>query len=67
MKNPYIEALKEVGRLVVFSIPGFIIQVVSGDAALSASYGGIILAILRSVDKAIHDNPDTPSNGLLPF
>lgn len=66
MKQNIINALKEAARLVVFALPGIVIQVVSNDPTLSTYAGGIILVILRSLDKAIHDSPSS-SNGLLPF
>lgn len=66
-KENVITAVKEIARLVVFAIPGIAIQVISGDAALSSAYGGIILLALKGVDKSIHDDPINPSTGILPF
>lgn len=60
-------ALKELGRLVVFAIPAILIQVVTDNPNLTLGYGSVILGVLRAVDKAIHDNPDIKSKGLLPF
>lgn len=59
-------ALKEAARLIVFGVPAILIQVVSNDPTLSAYAGGLILVVLRSTDKAIHDSPSA-TNGLLPF
>lgn len=67
MKKNIINFLKEVARLVACALPGIGIQLVSNDPKLAALYGGLLLAILRAADKAVHDNPDTPSNGFIPF
>lgn len=66
-RDAVIKGLKEAGRLIVFAIPGILIQVVSGDAGLAAAYGGVILTALKAVDRAIHDNPQTSATGILPF
>jgi len=65
--NSFLEWLKEVLRLAVFSIPGFLIQVISGDSTLATGFGVPVLYALRALDKAIHDNPKINSKGLLPF
>lgn len=66
-KQALVKALKEAARLLVFAIPGILIQVVSGDASLSAAYGGAILTVLKSVDKYIHTNQNINAVGLVPF
>lgn len=60
-------AVKEFLRLVVFAIPGILIQVFTKNPELSVGYGGMILGALKAIDRAIHDNPDSSVNGLLPF
>lgn len=66
-REAIIKGLKEAGRLVVFAIPGILIQVVSNDPTLAAVYGGLILTVLKAVDRSIHENPETELKGLLPF
>lgn len=66
-KKAIIESLKELARLAIFSVPAFLIQLVSGNAALSEAYGGIILFVLRTIDYYIHEDPNINVNGLLPF
>lgn len=65
--SPLKKALKEFGRLLVFAIPGILIQVFTDNPALAASYGATILVVLKSVDKYIHTDPNTNLIGLLPF
>lgn len=62
-----INGLKELGRLIVLGIPALVIQIISGNSALAASYGGTVLFVLKSIDRYIHDNPKINKNGLLPF
>jgi len=66
-KETIKKALLEAGRLVVLAIPGILIQVVSNDPALAASYGGIILLILKSLDRGVHESKTTDATGVLPF
>lgn len=67
VESPLKKALKEFLRLLVFAVPGILIQVISGNAELAASYGGTILLVLKSIDKYIHTNTDTNLVGLVPF
>lgn len=60
-------ALLEAARLLVFSVPGILLQVVTKDAALSAAYGGAILTALKAIDRAIHEDPTNKASGILPF
>lgn len=64
---PVVKGLLEFARLLVFAIPGILIQVLTKDPSLALGYGAPILGVLRSVDAYIHANPDTNLNGLLPF
>lgn len=66
-KQALIKAVEESLRLIAFSLPAIAIQVITGNAALTASYGGTILTILRGVDKYIHENPNIKLNGLTTF
>jgi len=67
MNKNIITALKEIARQLIFAIPGIAIVVISSDPVLASGIGAIILMVLRAIDKAIHDNKNTSSNGLLPF
>ena len=67
MKNKtFVDALKEIGRLVVFSLPGALILLFTQNPDLAGAYGIPLLFILRAIDKAIHDD-DTEKQGLVPF
>jgi hypothetical protein len=57
----------EFARLLVFAIPGLLITVLTNNPELGGSAGTIILALLKSVDRGIHEDKSTPSTGLLPF
>lgn len=67
MNTKLIAALKEVARLVIFSIPGILITVLTSDPTIAGSFGVPILMVLRAIDKAIHEDKGTASKGLLPF
>ncbi len=54
-------------RLVIFAIPGVLITVITNNPELGAGYGAIILGVLKSIDRGIHEDKTTPVNGLLPF
>lgn len=60
-------ALLEAARLVVFAVPGILIQVVSNDPTLASVYGGLILVVLKAIDRAVHQNSNTSLTGILPF
>lgn len=66
-KPAIIKALKELGRLVVLSLPALAIQIISGNPDLTLQYGGTILFLLKGIDQYIHKNPSINANGLLPF
>jgi hypothetical protein len=66
-KKPLKEALKELGRLLIFSLPGALILFLSNSPELAGAYGVPILYLLRLVDKAIHESEETPAQGLVPF
>lgn len=62
-----IPFLKEFARLLVFSLPALLIQLVTENPALTGTYGTIILYVLRSWDKSIHEDNTNDKSGLLPF
>lgn len=66
-KAARIKALKEAGRLLLFAVPAILIQVISGNADLTATYGGTILVVLKAIDKYLHENPNINVNGIAPF
>lgn len=80
MKNPTIEAIKEVGRYLVFLLLGIVVDVALvfvGDLNPVASFAVpveiqvvIILGVqnfLRATDKYIHENENIDSKGLVNF
>ena len=68
MKNKtFKEALKEIGRLLVFSIPGALILLLTQSPELAGAYGVPILYVLRAIDRGIHEDEDTEKQGLVPF
>jgi len=68
MDKPSITALvKEIARLAIFSLPGALILAITNDPSLAGAYGVPILYILRAIDKAIHEDKTSSSQGILPF
>lgn len=62
-----VTAVKEAFRLLILAVPGILIQVASGDAAIATAYGGAILVALKSLDRSVHENPNLQAKGILPF
>lgn len=62
-----IAALKEIGRLVIFALPGALILLFTDNPEIAGTYGIPILFILRAIDKGIHENKEIESRGILPF
>lgn len=58
-------------RLVVLGIPAFLVGVAvnawTNDPAFSTGVGSVILGILKSYDRSVHENPNTDKNGIVPF
>lgn len=67
MNTTLIAALKEIGRLVVFSLPAALILLFTENPELAGQWGIPILFILRAVDKGIHENENIKPQGLVPF
>lgn len=67
MNQNLLALLKEIGRLIVFSLPGALILLYTENPELAGAWGLPILYILRAVDKAIHESQDTKAQGLVPF
>lgn len=67
MSNRIETAVKEFGRLLVLAIPAILIQVITDDPVASTVIGGAILGVLKSWDRAIHEDPKDERDGLLPF
>lgn len=71
--KPFIEFLKEFGRIAVFAvIPLLIIQLESGKEIEWKSFAlAAFIAILRAIDRARHielkNAGDAEAKGLLPF
>lgn len=66
-KKPLLESLKELGRLLVFSLPGALILFFTNSPELAGAYGVPILYLLRAVDKGIHEDETNDAKGLVPF
>lgn len=60
-------ALKELGRLIVLALPGILIQVFTNNPELAVGWGVPIMAILKSLDRGVHEDTTIKSDGLLPF
>lgn len=65
--NVVKKAVLEAARLLVFSIPGILITVFTSNPELGGSLGATILLVLKSVDRAIHEDKTNDVKGLLPF
>lgn len=63
----FVAALKEIGRLFVFAIPGALILLLTESPEIAGQWGIPILFLLRAVDKGIHENENTGAKGLVPF
>lgn len=66
-RTTLITAIKEAARLVVFSLPGLLIQIFTKNPNLALGYGSLLLYVLKAVDRSIHEDPEIKANGLLPF
>lgn len=66
-KKPLLEALKELGRLLIFSVPGALILLFTQSPELAGAYGVPLLYLLRTLDKGIHEDVNTAATGLVPF
>jgi len=66
-KTTLVAFLKELARLVIFSLPGALILLFTQSPELAGAYGVPILYILRSIDKGIHEDETTTAKGLVPF
>lgn len=68
MNSPVLKkAALEFARLLVFALPGFLITVLTNNPELGGSLGATILLVLKSVDRAIHEDKTNDIKGLLPF
>lgn len=65
--DTFVPMLKELGRLIVFSLPGALILLFTENPELAGQYGIAILFVLRSIDKGLHESPETDVKGLVPF
>lgn len=60
-------ALLEFARLLVFALPGVLIEIFTQDPALAGAYGVPIMAFLKAWDRAVHEDQTTSAKGILPF
>lgn len=65
--DTFVPMLKELGRLVVFSLPGALILLFTENPELAGQYGIAILFVLRAVDKGLHESDEVEAKGLVPF
>lgn len=65
--DTFIPMLKELGRLIVFSLPGALILLLTEKPEIAGQYGIAILFVLRAIDKGLHESPETEVKGLVPF
>jgi hypothetical protein len=66
-ESPYVQAVKEVLRLLVFALPGILLNVLQTRPGLvSGAVGLAVLTLLKAADKYVHTS-NSPANGLLPF
>lgn len=63
--KPVAEALKEIGRLILFAIPGIVLGYFTSLPETQTTV--IIVMVLRAVDKYIHTNDGIKANGIAPF
>lgn len=62
------EALKEMARVFVLAaLPALIIQLQNNTLDLRALLLVGVIAVLKGLDRWIHENPNIKSSGLLPF
>ena len=66
-KVTLVAALKEIGRLTLFSLPGALILLLTENPELAGLWGLPILYILRAIDKGIHEDENINANGIAPF
>lgn len=66
-KKPLKEALLEVLRLLVFSLPGAAILLLTQSPEVAGAWGVPLLFLLRALDKGIHEDETTDAKGLVPF
>ena len=66
-KVTLVAALKEIGRLALFSLPGALILLFTENPELAGLWGLPILYILRAIDKGIHEDKSINANGIAPF
>lgn len=68
MREAAIEAMKEALRLMVFAVPGIVLEVLTARPTLATgALGGAILIVLKAADKWVHENPNVSAKGLVPF
>lgn len=68
MTKHTLEALKEFARMALLSILPIIITSLEADQLDIKTVGiTLIVAILRSMDKWVHENPSIPMDGISPI
>lgn len=68
MKNPVLEATKELGRVVVIAvIPILASALEAGSVDWKLVAVAAAIAALRALDKYVHENSNIKANGIVPF
>lgn len=65
--DTFVPMLKEMGRLLLFALPGALILLFTDNPDLAGQYGIPILFVLRSIDKGLHESQEVEVKGLAPF
>lgn len=67
-KKALIEAAKEVGRMALLAaLPIVIDSLANNTFSWRVTSVAVLIAVLRAIDKYIHESPRTKANGLVPF
>lgn len=68
MRSSIIEGFKELGRVaLIAAIPLLVTSIESGHVDYKVLLTAVSIAVLRALDKWVHEEPNIKSNGILPF
>jgi hypothetical protein len=71
MKDSIKEGLKELGRVALIGALPVLMASIDGSGHIFIDYkvlaAAVFIAVLRAVDKWVHNDPDINSKGILPF
>lgn len=67
-KNAFLEGTKELGRILLIAVlPILIDSFATGSFSWRVTGLALMVALLKALDKWIHENKDIKANGLVPF